>query len=265
MKLSYRKLQAVYKLRLWGRSRLYLADCEVLGLDAAIVKTYRHLLEMRLAEQNGSYKPKRNAGVWEDIDMADYHGPIAVKSSRDLGRYMVVTEDVEAGTLLCVEKAGFKSIDTPGLLVQTPHVTRSTLESNNYLSAHHIQCNAIHALIADPSRLLIADGLSPGNTRETPYANEEERWELIRRGLALAGRVSLAALVDKSRTNSFGNVNEDGPFWMKLFGMGSMINHSCLGNVVHHMWGEVSSIPVDSLTGELMTIRRPKVSALCTI
>jgi hypothetical protein len=247
IKLSHRKLQAGYKLRLYGKCQTYLTECENVGVDPAQIKLYREKLKLRLAEQKGEYNWARHVldskGQWGEVDAADYHGPVALKHSKTKGRYLVVTEDVIAGTVLIVEKAGFSGITTPGIIVQNPMV--GTPLGKALRASANISCQGVHDLIADPSRTFIAEGLYPGNIRDTPHASESKRYEIIKKGLEGVGRVQIDDLNVKTHMNSFGGAQDPNATELetvtKVFGMCSMINHSCLENVVNGSHGDVST------------------------
>jgi hypothetical protein len=230
----------VYGLRLWEKTDNLIADCETVGVDKSITASYRERLQARIAEQNGIYMLDEAEQDDDETDVADYQSLVSVKHRADVGRYMVVNKDVSAGTILMVEKAGFGCADAPGLIIQSPSLDPKTSEYIGMFTTYLNPCELVHDLIADPSKVLIAEGLCPDDTRMRPSGDEAERWDLITRGLGGVGRVNVAALNGKANTNEFGGEEPDGQHWVRVHGMGSLMNHSCVANVLFGGWGDVS-------------------------
>jgi hypothetical protein len=222
-----------------------LIDCKQSGLEKSKWIEYDKGLAVRMKERLGKYvwpSPGQDGSTGSNIGTApiraNYIGPIEVKEAFGRGRGLVPTRDVRAGELLLVEKAIYAAgtVYSDGL-----GITLSDVDRHGETSRHtdvDTAAAGVQAIIADPSCLLAFNALDPLPSRSSPFATEGERIGAIRSPI---GPVNVDEHLRKCTINGFGQIQE-GSRNFRLYGMASMLNHSCLANCAYKENGDVSDI-----------------------
>jgi hypothetical protein len=228
-KLALRKLQVVYKLRLWETTRAYLTACESIPSIVDKLSIYRKGLVIRERELKGNFDWNTvhdrcaTTSTNAELDIADYHGPIEVRTTLNNGRGLFVTRDVAAGEPLLVERALVTSSGTGDPRLSLGQLKPDGNGTNHFQVCSGIASRAVHAILDDPSSLPLFDSQYPGETRFSPDITEQERLDILRDTSTYGGAIDVDKLAISIGMNGFGN-----PYSSEhLFAFQSMINHSC--------------------------------------
>ncbi|WWD17729.1 hypothetical protein CI109_102170 [Kwoniella shandongensis] len=274
------KAEAAYELQLFKHANSLIDLCEDTIVYRDTVKRLRRSLVTRHEEaSDGHYDlHAHRLAVLDDptprSDVADFVGPIKVTYNPKRGRGIVTTEDVVVGDLIMVSKAIAEGYPAAANGVSV-HGFQFDNTFHIRAGAAHLICQAIHRLVDDPSMSkawsgLLSSGEQAGSTidRPSPVVTEEQRlkdiWHPARIDVnekifpaydvnAFTGNIqSSAPLTDSDMDNT----SKAAEFPLFLFGLPSLINHSCLPNVSQVFLGEVAYIRpvVDLPEGTELTI-----------
>ena len=214
------RLQAAYKLRMFTVANRHLVECQNVGVHSSILHTYREAITRRNEESKGQFLSTRGPSSLGS-DRALYMGPIKVVVDPIKGRTVVTTRPVKSGELLLAEKptVGLGYNGSPGVTSLTERWGMLALKP----SPHTVSWT-VHQISDDPSigqcvhSLVPTANIEDGNLGIT----DEERLAVFRDPC----EIELDLLDRQICRNSFGAEGT-----LTLYGLGSMISHSCKTNL----------------------------------
>ncbi|TYJ57104.1 hypothetical protein B9479_002205 [Cryptococcus floricola] len=264
-KLYWRMANAAYGLRLWSTAERLLDKCHVYSEVLEPLTAMKTKLETRKIErQYGHYNwtsilqdvQRSNAPC---IDVADYQGPVDVRIiPKKNTRGLVSTRAVRAGELLLVSKSLLTSYSGDAGNAITPcidHLNEDYIKPSSYSAISR----AVHQFLDDPFSAQIFSSCNfyeYGDLSILPtwQCTEAKRLEelfkpvsdidlsrirnVIRDNKVHDSPVSLkATVIPRSKTN------EESKEWpLMVFGMPSVMVHSCRPNVSMKLWGDVAVV-----------------------
>jgi hypothetical protein len=223
------RLQAAYKLRMFAIADLHLATCEESGVHPDIVQPYKDAIALRIREKDGVYSA--NSGPTSlGQERALYQGPIKIVIDPIKGRILVTTRAVASGEVLLAESpiVDLNHHGSKGVTAITVAWGATTIKSSANVAPWVVQ-----KIMDDPSLGRCIHSLAPNaNIQETNIGiNDEERLEVFRNPC----EIEIDLMERQVERNVFGG---DGTF--TLYGLGSMMSHSCKTNTIKSDVGEVS-------------------------
>lgn len=235
-KVVFRKLQAAYTLRLVTTAEEALEECRSAGLEKAKWKDYPAWLKERRKEEMGDYDLLsflEKAQLKSASYFSDSTALVGVRALQgdSKGKGTFATEDIKAGNVLMVERRSFICHRTKHALISQSDITNPTVGESR-ASANEAGY-MVESIIGDQSLIMVSDSLFPNAERESPFASEEERLRAIRGPMPA---INVDDLIRRIMTNAFGDAEGK----CDLFGASSLINHSCLPNVMALQVGQVS-------------------------
>jgi hypothetical protein len=233
------RLQAAYKLRMFAIAKRHLAVCEILGVHPSILDPYRKAIGLRLGEMKGVF-PSETGPDSLGFERAMYQGPIKVVVDPVKGRTVVTSRAVKSGEILMVESpiVGLKHNGAEGVNAFTVRWGMDAMKQSCSQASW-----TVHQIMDDPSVGQCIHSLAPNaNTAEKNIGiTDDERLEVFRN----PREIEVDLLERQIGRNAFGG--QDGRF--SVFGLGSMISHSCKSNVLKADFGQVSCATMQSIFG----------------
>lgn len=216
------RLQSAYKPRTFTIAARHLVVCEHLGVHSTVLEPYREAIHLRIAETKGVYLAERGP-VSLGSERALYQGPIKVIVDPVKGRKVVTSRAVKSGEELLVDNA-IVALKQSGARGITSTVVRwgDTAQTS---SPSRVSWT-VHQVMDDPSIGQCIHSLAPNaNIAVTNLGiTDDERLEVFRNPCA----IEVDLLERQMSRNAFGGL--DGNF--TIYGLGSMISHSCKSNIV---------------------------------
>jgi hypothetical protein len=213
------RLQAAYKLRLFTMASRHLETCERIGINPKTLRFYREAIKLRNQERNGQFSTAHGP---LDAARSLYIGPIKVVTDPVKGRKVITTRAVKSGEVVLIEEpvVDLKYDGSPGVFCFITKRGQVTPKS----SPHSVAW-AIHQVMDDPSVGQCIQSLSPQADLESSNLGltDEERL----RCFSQAREIDVDLMERQIARNSFGGHNT-----YSLYGLASMISHSCKPNVV---------------------------------
>lgn len=224
------RLQAAYKLKMFSIANRHLVVCETLGVHSSILDPYREAIKLRLEEKKGVFS-RETGPPHLRTHRAMYQGPIKVVLDPIKGRTVVTTRAVKSGEILMVESP-ISKLEHNGSM----GVNSMTIRWGQ--NAMKQSCNqapwTVHQIMDDPSVGQCIHSLAPNaNISDKNIGiTDDERLEVFRN----PREIEVDLLERQIGRNAFGA--QDGTF--SVYGLGSMISHSCKANILKSEFGQVS-------------------------
>jgi len=224
------RLQAAYKLRMFTVAKRHLADCDRLGIHSSVLDPIRQAIRLRVDETKGVFSGKTGPAAL-DCERATYQGPIKVVLDPIKGRTVVTTRAVKSGEILMVESpmVKLKTSGSDGVTSMTVRGGVIAMKQSCYEAPW-----TVHQIMDDPSVGQCIHSLAPNaNIAEKNIGiTDDERLDVFRN----PREIEVDLLERQVNRNAFGG--QDGSF--SVYGLGSMISHSCKANTSKAEFGQVS-------------------------
>ncbi|WVQ83254.1 hypothetical protein IAT38_005393 [Cryptococcus sp. DSM 104549] len=265
-KVIFRKACAVYGLRAYTTARELIEKYEELsgGKGGSMVTELKENIAQRLTEAtSGIYDWHKiflemHASASPDLDVADYTGPVGVRLTQRMGRGLFTTRDVEEGELLFAHKSlvGYFPLDAPETFRAKVGSTAIDPWDGPLLE------RMVMKVHTDPlaSRIIHQFSFfrdSRPEAREIPSfdTTDEERLQAVEQPPQTRIDVNLMFNIMPG-----GNMRPDYPISQRedgrpvdskffldngenpiiIYGLPTMVNHSCVANVSETFWGDVA-------------------------
>lgn len=219
------RLQAAYKLRLFTMASQHLQTCERLGINSKALIPYREAIKLRMQEKDGKFSISQRP---LDSIRSLYLGPIKTVTDPVKGRKVITTRAVKSGEVLLVEEP-VVNLDYDGSPGVWCYITKHG-QFTPKRSPHEVSW-AVHQVMDDPSIGQYIQCLSPdADTKSKDLGlGDEERLRCFQHPCEMD-----VDLVERQLAhNAFGSDDT-----CVLYGLTSMINHSCKANVIKSEKGE---------------------------
>jgi hypothetical protein len=230
------RLQAAYKLRMFAIAKRHLAVCEHLGVHSSVLDPYREAIELRIGEMKGVFSGETGP-VSLGPERAMYQGPIKVVLDPVKGRTVVTTRAVKSGEILMVESPMVKLLHNgaEGVNAFTVRWGMNSVKQSCTQASW-----TVHQIMDDPSVGQCIHSLAPNAdiTDNNIGITDDERLEVFRN----PREIEVDLLERQIGRNAFGT--PDGKF--SVYGLGSMVSHSCKSNVLKADFGQVSCAHIPS-------------------
>ena len=230
------RLQAAYKLRMFAIAKRHLVVCEHLGVHSSVLEPYREAIELRIGETKGVFTGETGSALLGP-GRAMYQGPIKVVLDPVKGRTVVTSRAVKSGEVLMVESpmVGLDFNGAEGVNTFTVRWGTETIKQSCSQASW-----TVHQIMDDPSIGQCIHSLAPNaNIAEKNIGiTDDERLEVFRN----PREIEVDLLERQIGRNAFGG--HDGKF--SVYGLGSMISHSCKSNTLKADFGQVSCAHVRS-------------------
>jgi hypothetical protein len=186
------------------------------------------------------------------LDVADYTGPVTVARIPGKGRGLITTQDAKAGELLLVSKALVVAYqaETPDLTVINVDLVNNYMSKTTHVTA---KTKAVHQLVDNNGLGKMFDSLQAGTSGSShlssPVVTEDQQLSALLQpynvdpthleGILNDNAFGFMQLSKEANTvhPERGDDTTDTP--TRLFGLPSLMNHSCIPNTSSFSLGDV--------------------------
>ncbi|GFZ43667.1 hypothetical protein JCM24511_01387 [Saitozyma sp. JCM 24511] len=255
-RLAYRSAQAAYDMRLYDRAGRFVQECNQLGVkQGALLEEMITARQREAKEGSYNWETMFEASIEKNapfLDVADYTGSVTVARIPAKGRGLITTQDVKAGELLLVSKAlvAAYQAETPGLTVINVDFEHNLMSKTSHVTA---KVKAVHQLMDNIGLGKMFDSLQAGTSGSchlsSPVVTEDQQLSALLQPYNVDPARLEGILNDNAfgfmqlskQANTFhperGNDTTDTP--TRLFGLPSLMNHSCIPNTSSFSLGDL--------------------------
>lgn len=255
-RLAVRSAQAAYDMRLYDRAGRFVQECNQLGVkQGALLEEMIKARQREAKEGSYNWETMFEASIEKNapfLDVADYTGSVTVARIPAKGRGLITTQDVKAGELLLVSKAlvAAYQAETPGLTVINVDFEHNLMSKTSHVTA---KVKAVHQLMDNIGLGKMFDSLQAGTSGSchlsSPVVTEDQQLSALLQPYNVDPARLEGILNDNAfgfmqlskQANTFhperGNDTTDTP--TRLFGLPSLMNHSCIPNTSSFSLGDV--------------------------